>query len=96
MSTSKDGGPEKSRQQRWQEYMRVPSVNATRHAPTAAERDKAMLGRDTPWPIELLLKALVIAETQLRTGGRDFDGWESIQTAAQVAQKRLSAAKEAT
>ncbi len=61
---------------------------------TAASQEveglKALLGMDTPWPIETLLKALVIAETRLRETGRDFDGWESIQTAASVARARLA------
>ncbi len=53
------------------------------------ERMIAALGKDTSWPNESLLKALVVAESELRRTGRDFDGWESIQTAANVAQQRI-------
>ncbi len=56
---------------------------------TVGEADK-LLGRDTPWPVELLLKSLVVAEQRLRERGYDGDGWESLQTAASVAQDRLA------
>lgn len=49
-----------------------------------------LFGLDTPWPAVALYKALVIAESKFREQGRDFDGWESIQSAAAVAQQRVS------
>lgn len=52
---------------------------------------KAATHSDSPWPTSELLKALVIAEHHLKEAGRDFDGWESIQTAAAVAATRLKA-----
>lgn len=53
------------------------------------ELNAILLGSDSTWPVESLLKALVIAETKLRDDGRDFDGWECIQTAASIANNRL-------
>ncbi len=53
-------------------------------------RLKTNLGEDTSWPNTSLLKALVIAEARLKDTSRDFDGWESIQQAAAVAQWRLN------
>ena len=60
---------------------------------TAQKQNKdfeRLFGLDTTWTTVCLYKALVIAESKLREQGRDFDGWESIQTAAAVAQQRVS------
>lgn len=54
-----------------------------------AEFEK-LFGLDTPWTAVSLYKSLVIAESKFREDGRDFDGWESIQAAAAVAQQRVS------
>jgi len=37
-----------------------------------------------------------VAEDKLKADGRDFDGWESITTAAQVARSRLAARTKET